>query len=184
MAEPRAARSTVRVMESWLLRVLPPASRYLLRGPRESLAQAGAALGVPLSLVACRAAVRDGRAALWLGPDEHLLLDPASAAGAIPDILAHALRELPHSLVDVSHRQVALQVSGPSAAAALNSGCPLDLDESAFPVHMCTRTVLNKAEIVLWRTASDIFHIEAGRSFAPYVALLLAQAARELATPA
>jgi len=181
MGDVRAARSPVEVVESALMRMLLPASRYVLRGPQASLVQAGAALDVPLSLVACRAAVRGSRAALWLGPDEQLLLDTASTGSEIPEVLAQALRDLPHSLVDVSHRQVALQVSGPNAAAAVNTGCPLDV--SAFPVHMCTRTVLNKAEIVLWRTASDIFHIEVARSFAPYAALLLAAAARELAVP-
>jgi sarcosine oxidase, subunit gamma len=95
--------------------------------------------------------------------------------------LGPALRELPHSLVDVSHRQTALQVSGPGAAVLLSAGCPLDLDPSAFPVGMCTRTVLAKAEIVLWRTAEDIFHIEVWRSFAAYVSRFLAEAAREIA---
>ena len=62
----------------------------------------------------------------------------------------------------------------------LNAGCPLDLDPSAFPVGMCTRTVLAKAEIVLWRTRQDQFHIEVWRSFADYVSSFLAEVAREL----
>jgi sarcosine oxidase subunit gamma len=44
---------------------------------------------------------------------------------------------------------------------------------------MCTRTVLAKAEIVLWRTAAQSFHVEAWRSFLPYVWAFLAEAARE-----
>lgn len=121
-----------------------------------------------------------GLSALWLGPDEQLLLAPdgADLAAAL-----HApLRDLPHSLVEVSHRQIALHVSGPHATALLNAGCPLDLDLDAFPVGMCTRTVLAKAEIVLWRTAENVFHIEVWRSFAPYVSSLLAEVAREFAS--
>ncbi len=33
-----------------------------------------AAFGTPLSPEACRATEKDGRAALWLGPDEWLLI--------------------------------------------------------------------------------------------------------------
>ena len=92
--------------------------------------------------------------------------------------LAAALERLPHSLVDVSHRQSALAVSGPQAATLLAAGCPLDLDESAFPVGMCTRTVLAKAEVMLWRTEPQVFRLEVWRSFVAYVSQFLGEAAR------
>ena len=34
---------------------------------------------------------------------------------------------------------------------------------------MCTRTVFGKAEIVLWRIAPEVFHLDVARSFVPYV---------------
>jgi sarcosine oxidase subunit gamma len=43
---------------------------------------------------------------------------------------------------------------------------------------MCTRTMLAKAEVVLWRPAAEEFHLEVWRSFAPYVTQFLAEAAR------
>jgi sarcosine oxidase subunit gamma len=43
---------------------------------------------------------------------------------------------------------------------------------------MCTRTMLAKAEIVLWRTGSLEFRVEVWRSFAAYVSQFLAEAAR------
>ena len=69
-------------------------------------------------------------------------------------------------------------VSGPEAETLLAAGCPLDLEAGAFPVNMCTRTMLAKAEIVLWRTGAQAFRVEVWRSFAPYVAAFLAEAAR------
>jgi heterotetrameric sarcosine oxidase gamma subunit len=81
--------------------------------------------------------------------------------------------------VDVSHRDTALAVSGPRAGWVINAFCALDLHQVAFPVGMCTRTVLGKAEIVLWRTDVDMFHIEVARSFAPYVWACLEEARRE-----
>ena len=79
---------------------------------------------------------------------------------------------VPHSLVDVSDRQVGIVLEGPQAANMLNAGCPLDL-QGAFPVGMCTRTVFAKAEIVLWHTATETWRIEVWRSFAAYLRGLL-----------
>jgi sarcosine oxidase subunit gamma len=45
---------------------------------------------------------------------------------------------------------------------------------------MCTRTLFEKVEIVLWRTAPEIFQVEVWRSFAPHLTQLLAEVAREL----
>jgi sarcosine oxidase subunit gamma len=53
----------------------------------------------------------------------------------------------------------------------------LNVDE--FPVGMCTRTVLAKADIVLWRTRDESFHVEVWRSFAGYVTGLLSEIASE-----
>ena len=162
------------------VRALPAASRYILRGGPQVMAAAGSALGLTISQIACRAATNGTQAAaLWLGPDEQLLIGPESADLAAT--LQPALRSLSHSLVEVSHRQIALEVSGPHATDVLNAGCPLDLDLSAFPVGMCTRTVLAKAEIVLWRTDENVFHVEVWRSFASYVTEFLAEVAREVA---
>jgi len=163
------------------VRLLPPASRFTLRGRAPVMAAAGIALGLTLSEVACRSTTNSRCAALWLGPDEQLLLAAVGDGAAIGAQLRDALSGLPHSVVDMSHRQLALEVSGATAQTLMNVGCPLDLHLSAFPVGMCTRTVLGKADIVLWRTGPDSFHVEVWRSFADYVARFLAEAARELA---
>jgi sarcosine oxidase subunit gamma len=177
-----AFRRAPQITSSAFVRQLPPASRYILRGGPQVMTAAGSALGLTISQVACRAATNGIQAAaLWLGPDEQLLIAPESADLAAT--LQPTLRDLPHSLVEVSHRQIALEVSGPQATNVLNAGCPLDLDLSAFPVGMCTRTVLTKAEIVLWRTDETVFHIEVWRSFASYVTELLAEVAREVDLP-
>jgi sarcosine oxidase subunit gamma len=162
-----------------VLTALPPATRFVLRARSAAQAAAAAPLGVPLPTLACRAATVGERAALWLGPDEWLLLAPDAEASALAGALQTALAEFPHALVDVSDRQSGLTISGPQAAAALNTGCPLDLDPEAFPIGMCTRTVLGKTQIVLWRTGAQSFRVEAWRSFLPYVWGYLTEAARE-----
>src|SRR4051794_39873273 len=127
----------------------------------------------------CRAAVSGDLAALWLGPDEWLLIAPGSEAERLSHGLVQALGEEPASIVDISHRQLGIVVAGSAVTDALNSFNALDLDERAFPVGMCTRTLFGKAEIVLWRTARDTFRIEVWRSFAPYVMACLEHAIRD-----
>ena len=152
------------------LTAAPPAARFVAHVQDASLAAMGAAFGCKLPAGLNRAeGSASGRAALKLGPDEWLLL----AVGDAPDAL-HAVCE-PHagSLVDVSDRQVGLTFTGARVETTLNAFVPLDLSLDVFPVGMATRTIFEKAQIVLWRTAADRFHIEVWRSFAPYVESLL-----------
>jgi sarcosine oxidase subunit gamma len=160
------------------VRLLPPVERRILRGRAAALVAAGRALNLDLPQAGGTAAA-NGCTALWLGPDEFLLLAPPEANACWP-LLQTALADLPHACVDVSQRQVAFEVAGEHAAAALNTGCPLDLELAAFPAGHCTRTVFGKAGIILWRTAADRFHVEVWRSFAAYVSRLLGEAERDV----
>jgi len=175
-----AVAETPAVAPTPWLRLQPQATRFSFRGNAAAQASAGAAFGLQFPSVACRSASNSTRAALWLGPDEQLLLAPPAEGQVLRAALAAALLGLPHSVVDVSHRQVGLELRGPYAAWLLNAGCPLDLDLSAFPVGMCTRTVFLKTEITLWRTAGEQFHVEVWRSFTDYLVGILREVAREI----
>ena len=178
MRDLSTARCLPLVSASTALRALPPATRYVLRGGSDVKAAAERALGFGIPATPCRATVEGDRAALWLGPDEWLLIAPEPPPCGFAAALTEALETLPHSLVDVSHRQSALTVSGPQATTLLAAGCPLDLEASAFAVGMCTRTILAKAEVVLWRTDPQVFRVEVWRSFVAYVSQFLGEAAR------
>jgi sarcosine oxidase subunit gamma len=147
------------------LAMLPPEARFALRGDAASLAAGCAAFAVPVPGV-LRAATQESRAALWLGPDEILLIAPPGTPG--PDA---------GWPVDISERQVAFELAAPGSETLLAAGCPLDLEK--FAVGQCTRTVLGKAEIVLWHRGPNIWRLEIWRSFAPYARALLEQAARD-----
>ncbi len=177
-----AARRTPDIPTTSWLRSLAPALRWVLHGDDLARALAKPVWGVGFSPTACRAELSGSRATLWLGPDEYLLLDLAADAAlesATRGALEQALAGVPHALVDVGHRQLALEISGPHASTLLRGACPLDLDLAEFPVGMCTRTVLAKADIVLWRTRADAFHVEVWRSFAGYVVGVLTEIASE-----
>ncbi|MDX7951069.1 sarcosine oxidase subunit gamma family protein [Lichenihabitans sp. Uapishka_5] len=159
---------------------LPPLARFSLRGPVADLAPLGSAFGIAPGQDTCRATQQGDRAILWLGPDEWMLVASLPNATALFDGIEQALAAVPHSLVDISHRNTGFTVMGDGVEAFLAEGCPLDLDQAATPVGFCSRTVLGKSEVVLWRVAPDAFRIECWRSFAPYVAAFLAQATENL----
>jgi sarcosine oxidase, subunit gamma len=159
-------------------RAAQPLTRYSLRVDLQSAAARVASVA-PVATIPCHVNVSGDWHALWLGPDEQLLIGPDQAGPDFAAALSGALRDLPHSLVDVSHRQGAIEVTGPRAPALLNAGCPLDLGLRQFPPGYCTRTVMAKAEIVLWRRAADRFHLEVWRSFIAYLAGFMTQVEQE-----
>jgi len=156
----------------------PAAARFVFRGGEAARVACSATFWADLPAGLGLAGEGKRRAALWLGPDEWLLIAEDTDAASLDEELEAALGSVPHSLVDVSHRQIGVFVSAPVAARALSAGCPLDLHPAAFPVGMATRTIFDKAEIVLWRRAAAAFQVEVWRSFAPYLVAALTEAAR------
>lgn len=157
--------------------VLPPAARISLRAPAASVAALAKALGVKLPQKPKTSASENGRTALWLGPDEWFVIDEAGKEPLADCAGVEAL----HSAVGISHRNVGISVTGPAAANAVNAGCPQDLSLAAFPVGACSRTLLGKVEIVLYRPAEDSFRVECWRSFSDYVWTFLGEAAKDAA---
>jgi sarcosine oxidase subunit gamma len=155
--------------------------RTVVRCAPDAMRAALAALGIAAPPAINRAVSGEAMAVLRLGPDEWLALSSVHHGVELIATLSVALGPAPSSLVDVTQRQVARVVSGPGAEVALAMSVPLDLAPEAFPVGMATRTVFEKSEIVLWRTAATTFHIEVWRSFVPYVTALLDAARTELA---
>lgn len=155
-----------------------PAIRLVVRADTTAAATIGMAMGVLLGTAPCRAVIVRQRTALWLGPDEWLVLAPETES---------ALAQLPlaalGSVVDVSHAYVGIEVVGPRAAWCINAFNALDLDPHVFPVGACTRTLFGKVQMVLWRSDAEKFRIEVARSHAPYVWQCLEEAGREFLPP-
>ena len=151
------------------------ASRISLRAPAESVAALSKALGLKLPARPKTSASAGARHALWLGPDEWLVLDDGRADLAALCAPVKAL----HSAVDISHRNTAIIVSGPGAEAVLSAGSPQDLSPAAFAKGACSRTILGKVEIVLFRTGEETFRVEVWRSFSDYAFAFLCEAARD-----
>lgn len=142
----------------------PAAERLSIRAGGDAAEVLGSALGLALPDRPGSSAHGDGVSALWLGPDEWLVIADSGA-----NLAARLPAEAEYSAVDISHRNTAMILEGPKAQAVLNSGCPRDLSLAAFPVGACARTILAKCEIVLLREDELRFRVECWRSFSDYV---------------
>jgi sarcosine oxidase, subunit gamma len=152
-------------------------TRLSLRISRKKLSKASRAFGLDIPARIGEMASQDQKTALCLGPDEWLLLAKEEEGEEITARFSEISEQTTYSLVDVSHRTVGIDVSGPAASSVLNAGCPLDLD--AMAVESCTRSVLDKAEIILMKLGKEHYRVEIARSFAEFVWNFLSSAGHE-----
>lgn len=158
------------------LRPVPPRARFVLHAEPAALPAIAAAFGVAPPTTPLAAAAAGGRAALWLGPGEWLLLAEPEASAAL--LLGPGV---PGAwLVEATDARLGYALEGPEAAAALNEGCPLDLDDTAFPPGACTRTLFGKVEILLWRRGPAAFEVELARSLAAAFEAMMAEVLADL----
>ncbi|WP_370158718.1 sarcosine oxidase subunit gamma [Limimaricola soesokkakensis] len=158
---------------------LTPAARFSLRARAANVPALSKALGLELpGRVGERAEAR-GRVALCLGPDEWLLTAPEAARDGIVTDLAPAYAEAPHSLAEISDREISYAITGPAALELLSIACPRDLDR--LVTGRAVRTVFDTAQVVLWRDGPEAFRLDVWRSFAPHVLALLETGRAEIA---
>ena len=106
-----------------------------------------AALGFALPGVPNTTTGDGTRTALWLGPDEWLVLGPAGDEAALETLLAEALPRELGSVVGLSANRTVLELRGPAARDVLAAGCSLDLHPRAFGAGACAQTLLARAPV-------------------------------------
>ena len=147
---------------------------------RDFLKRVAAVLGVDLPLEPNTVAESEDVTAMWLGPDEWLLLTPPGLETALAEALAAALVEKFASVVDLSGGQTVVNVSGDHARDVLAKGCTLDLHPRAFGPGRCAQTLVSKAGVTIRQLdESPSFDLIVRRSFAGYLAQWLEDAAQE-----
>jgi sarcosine oxidase, subunit gamma len=93
--------------------------------------------------------------ALWLGPDEWLMVQEEPAQEAA-------------SVVDVSANRAVLELRGDGVTELLEKGCSLDLDPSRWAEGDCAQTMLAKAPVILQHRGEAI-RVFVRPSFADYL---------------
>lgn len=132
------------------------------------LAAARSTLGLALPVAANTVSEGGDRVAYWLGPDEWLVVGPASDRTSLAKQMNDAFSGLHAAATEVSGGQAVLVLAGPGAVDALASDCPLDLHPRKFAPGACAQTRFGKAAVLL-RPVAGGFELLLRRSFAAYV---------------
>jgi sarcosine oxidase subunit gamma len=132
-----------------------------------------------LPLVPNKVTSRGDRQALWLGPDEWLIVGPVGQQATITTALEVALAGAFGSIADVSANRTVLEIRGSKARDLLAHGVPIDLDLRSFGPARCAQTLLAKAQVIIERRHEPAFYVYARTSFAGYVADWLLDAAAD-----
>ena len=127
-------------------------------------------LGFALPVLPNMATSHNDRRALWLGPDEWLIVGPDGEQEILGQALRDGLNGTVGSIVDVSANRTMLEVGGPKARELLSHGVPIDLDARTFGPDRCAQTLLAKAQVVIERHHDEPFHLYIRSSFAHYAA--------------
>lgn len=121
--------------------------------------------------------------AVWLGPDEWLVLSQADGSTVAAELRA-ALAGDPGSVVDVSANRTTLELSGPAARQVLEKGCPLDLHPRAFGPGRAVSTTVGPVAVLLWQVDdAPAYRLFPRSSFADYLARWLVDAMNEYRGP-
>lgn len=140
------------------------------------------ALSLKLPVIASTAAYGKAVSALWLGPDEWLIIVPDAERQTILDSLQKALSGQHAAVVDVSAARIVIELEGEKARTLLEKGCLLDLHPRTFKPGQCLSTIIAKTNVVIEQTRQDplTYRLYLRPSFARHFAAWMSEAARNL----
>jgi sarcosine oxidase subunit gamma len=113
----------------------------------------------------------------WIAPREWLVIGPEGDVG-------HFSREARDStaghglITEITHACAVFELSGPAARDVLNTHCPLDLSDRAFPVGHATRSLLAGTTLFVSRrqdgARGPVFTLIADQTLAAYATRMFA----------
>ncbi len=144
------------------------------------LAAVRRAAGVDLPLVPNRVNEGESCSALWLCPNEWLLLTPAGPSAELASELGNALAKHLAAVNRLDGGQTVIRIAGDNAREVLAKGSPLDLDSRVFAPGHCAQTRIAKTGALIWQIDhKPTFDIVVRRSFASYLWRWLDDASQE-----
>jgi sarcosine oxidase subunit gamma len=151
MAEPAAAARAVSPLAGREAELAAAGARELAFLAQVSLRAGAAAARVPFALPREPSTWSrgEGREALWLGPDEWLLVAAPGQAPALVAELETALDGLHRSVVDVSAYRTVVELAGDGRFDLLAQGCGLDLHPRSWRDGHCAQTLLDRVPVLL-----------------------------------
>lgn len=128
--------------------------------------KAAAGVDVPAPLTA---AFKGDKGAVWMSPDELLLLTAYDRIDAEISNLKKALGGQHAMVLDVSDARALLRVTGDGARELMAKGAPLDVSDAAFPVGAARRTHFAEIAVGLWRREADMWELVCFQSYAQHL---------------
>lgn len=107
------------------------------------------ALGFDLPLIANTATSAGSNGALWLGPDEWLVVTAPDDTMARAVGLKVALVGLHAAVTDIGDSRTIIRLSGPKARDVLAKGCPLDLHPRVFGPGRVAQSLIGRAGVII-----------------------------------
>ncbi|MFO1061921.1 MAG: sarcosine oxidase subunit gamma family protein [Dongiaceae bacterium] len=143
------------------------------------------AIGLNLPLLPNTTTSDDGITALWLGPDEWLLVARPGREDEIAGKLRDALAGQLAAVTDVSEARTVIAISGREARTLLAKATGIDLHPRAFRAGLCAQTGAARANVILHQTRDDgpdgpEYELYVAGSFADYLWRWLTAAAQDL----
>ncbi|MCC9620296.1 sarcosine oxidase subunit gamma family protein [Thalassospira sp. MA62] len=161
------------------LSIMEPVGRLSIRAKDGQVAALSKALGLELPRkIGTRVSGASGEV-ICLSPDEWQMVLPDAATKDVMAACEAIYADAPHSVTDISDREVSIMIEGSGAMELLSIGCPRDLDTLA--VGDGCRTVIDGQTVVLWREGETQVRLDVWRSFAPHLFDLLITGCGELA---
>jgi len=161
---------------------LPTGGRLSLRVASRHMAAFVAATGIQLPARIGQRISDEGIDILCLGPDEWQIRATSEVAATLVRTCAAAYHNAPHSLVDITYREVAFRIQGPQSADLLMMGMVRNVADIVAGTGR--RINFDGVTIVLRRDGETDFTLEIWNSFVPHVLHLLETGCRELAASA
>ncbi len=120
------------------------------------------------------------RYALWLGPDEWLVIGAPDTQDKTVAALRSALAGRVAAVTDVSEGRTVIRLCGPRARDVIAKGCPIDLHSRAFGPGRCAQSRYARALVILHQLDdAPTFDLYVERSFADYTWRMIEDAALE-----
>ncbi len=163
------------------LKELSPHAQVNLRGDigDSSFAEAvKSATGIDLPETPNKVATGKDFKALWLSPDEWLLIG-AGEATALIQSLEEALAGQHVAVNDVSANRTIFELSGPYCHQVLMKSSEVDFHPRVFAPGDCVQTLIAKSQAIVEQVGEGAFHIYVRSSFSRYVGAWLAEALAE-----
>lgn len=118
-----------------------------------------------------------GGSALWMSPDELLLICARDGVAQVIASLEKALAGRHFLALNVSDARAVIRVTGAGARETLAKLCPVDLAPGTFTPGMVRRTRLGQIPAAFWLDGRGAFHLICFRSVADYAFGALCDAA-------